>query len=191
MEASGDQVRPLMHDVREVDWLPLNTALARLSRGYEQAFLAQVGPLALAAMARSRVAAKPKPAAAKKRRGQDAAMPELPPAVTVPVRPPAVPELSPVARDDVAAEVPEVEAASIEAPSADAAAQDLPEPATEAELSEVDVLLAEVTAEAPETETPKDGEHAPDLITAETRHLVEGERRTLAQRVREWLGRAA
>jgi 8-oxo-dGTP diphosphatase len=194
MEASGDPVGPLMRDIREVDWLPLNTALARLSRGYEQAFLAQVGPLALAAMARSRLA-KPKPAAAKKRRGQDAATPELPPAVMVPMPSPIEAELAPMPREDIPAEMPEVEAASIEASLADAAPLDFPVPApelaSEAELSEVDVMLAEAMAEAPVAEMAGDGEDAPDRIAAETSQPVEAERRTLAQRVREWLGRAA
>ncbi|MDB5578529.1 MAG: hydrolase [Bradyrhizobium sp.] len=47
MEASGGQVHALMRDVRAVDWLPLDQAVERLSRGYERAFLANVGPLAL------------------------------------------------------------------------------------------------------------------------------------------------
>ena len=38
-----------MHDVKAVDWLPLERAVERLSRGYERAFLENVGPLALAA----------------------------------------------------------------------------------------------------------------------------------------------
>src|ERR1700760_899915 len=52
MEAGLSQVRALMRDIRAVDWLPLDEAVARLSRGYEQAFLAEVGPLALEAAAR-------------------------------------------------------------------------------------------------------------------------------------------
>src|SRR5579872_5051880 len=42
MEACGAQVHELMGDVREVDWLPLDAALERLSRGYERSFLANV-----------------------------------------------------------------------------------------------------------------------------------------------------
>jgi len=53
MEACGKPVRALMSDVREVDWLPLEQALARLSRGYERAFLENVGPIALQAAMRS------------------------------------------------------------------------------------------------------------------------------------------
>jgi len=44
MEADGAQVHDLMHDVKAVDWLPLDAALERLSRNYERAFLAHVGP---------------------------------------------------------------------------------------------------------------------------------------------------
>ncbi|WP_441239369.1 NUDIX hydrolase [Bradyrhizobium sp. 930_D9_N1_4] len=49
MEASGGRVRKLMNDIKAVDWLTLEEALARLSREYERAFLTQVGPIALAA----------------------------------------------------------------------------------------------------------------------------------------------
>jgi 8-oxo-dGTP diphosphatase len=49
MEAEGGQVRKLMNDIKAVDWLPLEEALARLSREYERAFLVQVGPIAIAA----------------------------------------------------------------------------------------------------------------------------------------------
>jgi 8-oxo-dGTP diphosphatase len=49
MEAGGEPVRELMHDVKAVDWLPLDLALARLSREHERAFLENVGPRALEA----------------------------------------------------------------------------------------------------------------------------------------------
>ncbi|WP_234680030.1 NUDIX hydrolase [Bradyrhizobium monzae] len=49
MEAEGRQVRKLMNDIKAVDWVPLEEALARLSREYERAFLTQVGPIAIAA----------------------------------------------------------------------------------------------------------------------------------------------
>ena len=48
MEAGDAPVRKLMRDVRAVDWLPLGQAVERLSRGYERAFLENVGPIALA-----------------------------------------------------------------------------------------------------------------------------------------------
>ena len=49
MEAEGGPVRKLMSDIKAVDWLTLDDALARLSREYERAFLTQVGPIAIAA----------------------------------------------------------------------------------------------------------------------------------------------
>ena len=49
MEASEMPAHELMRDVKAVDWLPLEQAVGRLSRGHERAFLEQVGPIALAA----------------------------------------------------------------------------------------------------------------------------------------------
>lgn len=49
MEADGGPVRKLMNDIKAVDWLTLEEAIARLSREYERAFLTQIGPIALAA----------------------------------------------------------------------------------------------------------------------------------------------
>jgi 8-oxo-dGTP diphosphatase len=49
MEAGNAPAHRLMRDVKAVDWLPLEKAVERLSRGYERAFLEQVGPIALAA----------------------------------------------------------------------------------------------------------------------------------------------
>src|SRR6185369_13766251 len=54
MEARGDAVHELMRDIRAVDWLPLGDAVDRLSRGYERAFLENVGPIALAAARKAR-----------------------------------------------------------------------------------------------------------------------------------------
>ena len=50
MEAGRDPVRKLMRDVKAVEWLPLTDAVDRLSRGYERAFLEQVGPIALSSV---------------------------------------------------------------------------------------------------------------------------------------------
>src|SRR5258708_30960644 len=49
MEASDEQAHDLMDDVKAVEWLPLEDAVERLSRGYERAVLAHVGPLAVRA----------------------------------------------------------------------------------------------------------------------------------------------
>jgi 8-oxo-dGTP diphosphatase len=51
MEADAAPSRDLMRDVRAVDWLSLDAALERLSRGYEREFLAHVGPTAMLAAA--------------------------------------------------------------------------------------------------------------------------------------------
>jgi 8-oxo-dGTP diphosphatase len=61
MEARGGQVHALMRDVKSVDWLPLDQAVERLSRGYERAFLANVGPLALEAAEPGRIQRRPEP----------------------------------------------------------------------------------------------------------------------------------
>jgi 8-oxo-dGTP diphosphatase len=52
MEADPSPSRALMDDVKAVDWLPLEAAVQRLSRGHERAFLAEVGPQALYAAGR-------------------------------------------------------------------------------------------------------------------------------------------
>jgi 8-oxo-dGTP diphosphatase len=58
MEASGEQAHPLMRDVKAVTWLPLDAAIAQLTRSHEQAFLAEIGPKVLEAAA-GRAAAQP------------------------------------------------------------------------------------------------------------------------------------
>ena len=59
MEAANGPVRKLMADVTAVDWLPLGRAIKRLSREHERAFLENVGPLALQAVAPADVVAAP------------------------------------------------------------------------------------------------------------------------------------
>jgi 8-oxo-dGTP diphosphatase len=54
MEAGGDQIHELMHDVKAVDWLSLGDAVERLSRSSERAFLENVGPIAVQAAAQAR-----------------------------------------------------------------------------------------------------------------------------------------
>ncbi len=82
METCGDHAYELMNDVKAVDWLPLEAAVERLSRGYERAFLANVGPLALeaAALARSPRRPRAKPPASEKRRARQVVT--LPPSLT-------------------------------------------------------------------------------------------------------------
>src|ERR1700760_1871961 len=86
MQAAGAQTHELMHDIREVDWLPLDAAVERLSRAYERAFLANVGPIALQGQASGEppARARAKPAAAApaqapaKRRPRRVAAPAAP-----------------------------------------------------------------------------------------------------------------
>jgi 8-oxo-dGTP diphosphatase len=79
MEAGSEQVRDLMHDVRAVEWLPLDAAVARLSRSCERVFLENVGPIAVSAMARQ---------LKDKRREAAGTVPQLPPTVpALPVEP--------------------------------------------------------------------------------------------------------
>jgi 8-oxo-dGTP diphosphatase len=47
MEAVEAPPRPLMKDIRAVEWLPLSAAVKRLSLPREQLFLRNIGPLAL------------------------------------------------------------------------------------------------------------------------------------------------
>src|SRR6266481_1872472 len=78
MEAVSEQLYELMPDVRSVDWLPLSGAVARLSRGYERAFLETVGPIALQAAALAEKARRSKarqPAPEKRRVRPPAAAP--------------------------------------------------------------------------------------------------------------------
>jgi 8-oxo-dGTP diphosphatase len=95
MEAGGAQVHELMHDVKAVDWLPLGDAIERLSRGYERAFLENVGPLAVQAAAHARATrrSKAKQPVPVKRRSRPVAAPE--PVLAVPEAPPQQPELVP------------------------------------------------------------------------------------------------
>ena len=199
MEAGGEQAYELMNDVRAVDWLPLDAAVARLSRGYERAFLENVGPIAVtvltkklkakAAPALNKAAPTPtkaapapnKAALSKKRRSRPAVTPELP--IAVPQAPLVVPsvtlEESPAHVSDVVAE--ETPILSVEPVLA---ATTMAEP----ELA----AAAETVEEVPAQETVADETAAP-LESSEdgVAETADGERRSLAQKVRDWLGRAA
>jgi 8-oxo-dGTP diphosphatase len=104
MESGGAQVRDLTNDVRAIEWLPLEAAVERLSRGYERVFLEHVGPIAVGAMTRQ---LKEKAPAGAKRREAAATEPQLPLIEPSPPAPTAEPEiaLSPL---DAEAAVPEV-----------------------------------------------------------------------------------
>jgi 8-oxo-dGTP diphosphatase len=198
MEAGGTQTRELMNDIRAVDWLPLDEAIVRLSRAYERTFLENVGPLAISVLSRrlkakvqaQSLAPAVKAAPAKKRRVKPPVVVPQPP-VAEPVSAPRVePELLPKAPEMVAVDMgmdlgmgmPEVpsepELSRAPAPLVDEEFVPQAE-ATEAEAAAN--ALSEDDAESDAAE--EDGDDTPD---------PDGKsRKSLAQKVRNWLGRAA
>jgi 8-oxo-dGTP diphosphatase len=154
MEADGDRVYELMADIREVDWLPLEVALVRLSRAYERVFLENVGPravdAAIADLSRRKAKAAPttKAAPAKKRRARPAVPVQPPSAVAVPVQlvePVAAPVPLSVELPPAVPEAPEIVASE---PADGTHILETPEPlrATEAQES----VTAGKTVEQPE-----------------------------------------
>jgi 8-oxo-dGTP diphosphatase len=179
MEARGDAVHELMRDVRAVDWLPLTEAVDRLSRGYERAFLENVGPIALSAAAHARRARAKQLAPEKRRTTKRTGVtvpPPVTPTVTAPLAPPRPDQPSPpvarhddvqhdeVQHDEVTAAIDATADASVDAVSVD------------------EVQLADTSSFAPEIEPV-----VVDAVAMATRQSA----RSLFQRVRDWLRRAA
>jgi 8-oxo-dGTP diphosphatase len=196
MEACGDAVHELMHDIRAVDWLPLDAALERLSRGYERAFLANVGPIALQAAASAETARRssvkqPAPEKRRSRRAVPAPAAVSPstaaPAISEPMPEVTVPDFAEVALDvpvlveseDLEAGALEIEVVKTEAAEAALYVDDFQmvpqsadiEPAIEAEPAAVSAIPATNESDAAST----------DRRTG----------RSLVRKVREWLSRAA
>jgi 8-oxo-dGTP diphosphatase len=179
MEARGDAVHELMRDVRAVDWLPLTEAVDRLSRGYERAFLENVGPIALSAAAHARRARAKQPAPEKRRTTKRTGVtvpPPVTPTVTAPLAPPLPDQPSPpvarhddvqhdeVQHDEVTAAIDTTADASVDAASVD------------------EVQVADTPSFALEIEPV-----VVDAVAMATRQSA----RSLFQRVRDWLRRAA
>jgi 8-oxo-dGTP diphosphatase len=101
MEAGAAQVRELMRDIRAVEWLPMDAAVARLSRGYERVFLENVGPIAFDMMSRQW---KEKAPAGARRREAAVTEPQLPFAESSPA-----PQPSPGAESEIALSPDEAE----------------------------------------------------------------------------------
>lgn len=217
MQADGEQVYELMTDIREVDWLPLEVALTRLSRASERAFLEHVGPLAVASAladlakrkAKAATAAKPaaapkaapKPAAAAK--GAPAKKRRTPPAV--PVQP--LPAASMPAATQAAVELPFAAPAELPpAPAEPAASEpidrtptaeapeslpslDAQEPmAVEPLVDQPEPILSANTVEpmcVPEQADPPAAADAADVPAAKG---AESRRKSLGERLRNWLG---
>jgi 8-oxo-dGTP diphosphatase len=219
MQADGEPAHELMHDIKEVDWLPLDAALARLSRGYERAFLANVGPIALQAAATAETArrSRAKAAAPEKRRSRRAAPAPTPtiapppaPAATPSIAqemplaaPPEVVEASPevaeVVQDQgvpvdstmVETGVPEIEAVESEIVESEAAESEPSEAAAPA-YSEDFRMVPQSTEQLPDTaaDVPAEAE-ASDSADSRTERTDQGERVSLVRKVRDWLTRAA
>ena len=170
METIGEQVYELMDDVRAVDWLPLEAAVERLSRGYERAFLSNVGPLALEAAALARSPRQPKarqPVSAKRTRRQVAA-PR--PSLTIAVTPPLQPDLA---------------SAAIGQDESQFAADDVVEVKTFAGPAESSTAARSVKEDSAASVA------APRTSNNETAATARGRRQDLVQKVRAWLRGAA
>jgi 8-oxo-dGTP diphosphatase len=220
MEAGGTQTRELMHDIRAVDWLPLDEALVRLSRGYERTFLENVGPLAVSVMTR-RLKAKAQTTAVK---APPAA--KAPPAVKAPpaIKAPPVAKAAPAKKRRVKPQPPVAEPVS--APLVEpellpdptmlfAGDAGMPEVPSEPELSQAPAPLVDeefvpqaeageaATDAAPESDVPEadaaEGDAAEGDAIQEDGQEDDDDtpdpdgksRKSLAQKVRNWLGRAA
>jgi len=180
MEARGGQTHELMSDIRAVDWLPLEAALERLSRISERAFLANVGPRALLSLSRR---TKAKALAVRKRRDRDLVAP-------VPSSPEAVVVSAPVQ----AAVPPEAIAPPLAAPGCEPADEIIAvAPAVAATVSDLTAVQVEAEhaqeSEAIEATVDAEATSAPAAGTADG--ATDGRRRSLARRVRDWLGLAA
>jgi 8-oxo-dGTP diphosphatase len=205
MAAGNKPVRELMQDVRAVDWLPLNAAVERLSRNYEQAFLANVGPIALKAASVAEAARrKAKVTVPEKRRTRrttpptvPAPLPEMPAAAALVSEPaPEIVETSPM-------ELP----AFLPTPAQEVVQSVAEEPATESVRGEpADVTNEAVEADAStDTSTDTSADTAePEIITELAEpgaddvaavETVESEPGnpigSLVQKMRHWLRRAA
>ncbi|MGX1351831.1 8-oxo-dGTP diphosphatase [Bradyrhizobium elkanii] len=180
MDAGGKPVRALMNDIREVDWLPLDAALERLSRGYERAFLENVGPIALqaAALAERERRARARAVAAERRRSREAAVPQV------------IDEQEVADAPDVADAAAPAETPAIDQPPLAQTELDPPAMAPQGVPAAAPDAAAE-TERGAETVIP---EQAPPLV-----HEVvpagaapqPAPRKNLIERVRDWLRRAA
>jgi 8-oxo-dGTP diphosphatase len=207
MQADGERVYELMNDIKEVDWLPLDDALERLSRGYERAFLANVGPIALQAAATAETArrSRAKAPAPEKRRSRRAA-PAL--VVAPPPAPAATPSIAkemPVAASpevvEVTPEVAEVKQDQRAPVESHAAETDVPEiEAAESEVSEANApaysedfrMVPQSSEQHPDTAANLPAEpEAPDSADSRTEPTDQSARVSLVRKVRDWLTRAA
>lgn len=204
MDAGGKPVRELMSDIREVDWLPLDAALDRLSRSYERTFLENVGPIALqsAAQAERERRARLRVEAAERRRARLAAdepvvdppaIAEQPVDVEIPAasEAPAVAETPIVVVDEplpvdvqVKAETSDdVETSAMEAGPDQQAV--MPEHAA---LDAGEAVESEHAVTAAASEQPASSVREIEAVAPSVQSIP---RKNLIARVRDWLRRAA
>ncbi len=224
MQADGEQVYELMTDIREVDWVPLEVALTRLSRASERSFLEHVGPVAIASALADMAKRKAKPAPAtkaaptakaapaKKRRARTPAPPS--PKPTEPLQPqplatlpaqiaepaPARTELPPVATEmsvaigsDAADSADAIETTEPLSPepvqSTGPQAPEFALPTSEASGCEPEAVAATESESVTALETTEETD--PAAVEGSELDAVEPRRKTLAQKLRNWLGSAA
>jgi 8-oxo-dGTP diphosphatase len=198
METGGEPAHELMDDVRAVDWLPLEAAVDRLSRAYERAFLANVGPFAIeaAGLAQRRSKAR-KPPAPVKRRRRPSVVPQPPLTMPAPIAPPPDVMPSPIEADlpfmvgNDLVEAESIEAPSVEVQSVETQAEPHPVETSSVEAPSSDGATALVIAPQPVEEisavtaAEPESENEAASATGRDRHL------NLVQIVRDWLWRAA
>lgn len=202
MAATNKPAHELMQDVRAVDWLPLDAAVERLSRNYEQAFLANVGPIALKAASVAEAARRKarQPAPEKRRTRRVTPPPAVPPPLPeIPAAATAVSELAPEAVEpspmELPASPPALAQEVVQGAAEEPAAESMPdEPAALMnEAAEADTLADASTDTAdPEIITELAEPGSDDVTALESSATDTGSSiGTLVQKMRHWLRRAA
>jgi 8-oxo-dGTP diphosphatase len=180
METSGEPTHALMDDIRAVDWLPLDAAVERLSRAYERAFLANVGPIALEFAALARHAKSRKQPVPEKRRRPPAVAPQPSMPIPAPVAPPDLTQ-SLIGAD----EPPVIASGIVEARSE---IQSEPQSSVDSTTPEITTPLAQDIAPALESVATEMQLSSGSEDAVES---VRDRRVNLVQKVRDWLRRAA
>jgi 8-oxo-dGTP diphosphatase len=208
---SGGRSKVVHYWRMEASWLPLEAAVERLSRSYERAFLANVGPMALEAAAKFARRPKAKQPVPAKRPGRRAAV--VRPPLAKPMPAPAQPDVTsavtagdrrPLVANDIPAPTISVEAntpVEIRTPVETPVEIETPleiETAVEANTpveTKVPAVVDTPFVDPAESGAPLqwlDGSAAPAIeCEAVTTDPARGERRNLVQKVRDWLRRAA
>ncbi|WP_082190616.1 NUDIX hydrolase [Bradyrhizobium pachyrhizi] len=180
MDAGGKPVRALMSDIREVDWLPLDEALERLSRSYERAFLENIGPIALqaAANAERERRARARAVAAERRRIREVAVPQV------------IDEQEVVDAPDVADAATPAETPAIDQPPLAQSEPDPPGMAPQEDPAAAPDAIAE-TERGAETVVPEQSPTFVHEVVPAGAAPQPAPRKNLIERVRDWLRRAA